>query len=358
MTGFSHPESLRAALDAWERGGYGAARDTFAPWLPLVNFEAQPGIGLSLRKTILRERGVFSDAAVRPPSRSAPQEILGLMADHLTAPAASSPPPTPTTNGADMDTGLAGRTVLIPGSTSGLGLASARAFAAEGANVVVTGRRGDVAATEAAALPSAIGVEIDLTEPDAASRLVEQTHEAFGPVDVLVLNSGGPPPGTATDTTPAAVESALQTLLLQQLRLVQAVLPSMRKGGWGRIVAIGSSGVQQPLEMLTLSNTGRAALSGYLKTLAAEVAADGVTVNMVLPGRIDTERVAALDESKADRSGRSAAEVRSAAEATIPAGRYGRPEEFAAAVVFLASGAASYITGTQLRVDGGLVRSF
>jgi len=257
-----------------------------------------------------------------------------------------------------MDTGLAGRTVLIPGSTSGLGLASARAFAAEGANVVLAGRRGDVAATEAAELPSAVGVEIDLTEPEAAARLVEQTHEAFGPVDVLVLNSGGPPPGTAADTTPAAVESALQTLLLQQLRLVQAVLPSMRERGWGRIVAIGSSGVQQPLEMLTLSNTGRAALSGYLKTLAAEVAADGVTVNMVLPGRIDTDRVAALDQGKADRSGRSADEVRTAAEATIPAGRYGHPDEFASAVVFLASGPASYITGTQLRVDGGLVRSF
>jgi 3-oxoacyl-[acyl-carrier protein] reductase len=257
-----------------------------------------------------------------------------------------------------VDTGLRDRTVLLPGSTGGLGLACARAFGAEGAHVVLAGRRGDVAAAEAAALPSAIGVEVDLSDPAAPDRLVDAAVAAFGAVDVLVLNSGGPPPGAAAEVTPEQTEGALHTLLAQQQRLVRAVLPGMRERGWGRIVAIGSSGVQQPLDRLALSNIGRAALAGYLKTLAAEVAPDGVTVNMVLPGRIDTDRVAALDSAAAERTGTSPEQARARSEATIPAGRYGRPEEFASAVVYLASDPAAYVTGVQLRCDGGLVRSY
>lgn len=257
-----------------------------------------------------------------------------------------------------MDTGLRGRTVLVPGSTSGLGLACARLFAAEGANVVIAGRRGDVAEAEAAKLPSAIGVEIDLTEPDAVSRLHDAAVEAYGTVDVLVLNSGGPPPGAAHKVSTEQLATPVHTLLLQQQRLVEAALPSMRERGWGRVVAIGSSGVHAPVAGLALSNAGRAALAGFLKTLAAEVAAEGVTVNMVLPGRIDTDRVASLDRAAAERTGTTPAQARTTSEASIPAGRYGTPEEFAAAVVFLASEAASYVTGVQLRCDGGMVGSF
>lgn len=256
-----------------------------------------------------------------------------------------------------MDTGLAGRTALIPGSTGGLGLACARALAAEGANVVLAGRRGELASRYAAELPAAIGVEVDLTAEDAAGLLHAAAVEAFGPVDVLVLNSGGPPPSVATDITADQLESALRLLLIRQQQLVAAALPGMRERGWGRIIAVGSAGIQQPIDRLALSNTARAALAGYLKTLASEVAADGVTVNLVLPGRIDTDRLTQLDQAAADRQGGTPAEARARSEATIPAGRYGTPEEFAAVVTFLASAGASYVTGEQIRCDGGLVRA-
>ena len=257
-----------------------------------------------------------------------------------------------------MDLGLAGRTAVVCGSTSGLGLAVARALADEGAHVVVSGRRGDAARAEAARLPSALGVEVDLADQEGPAHLLEEARRRFGAVDVLVLNAGGPPPGPATDLTLESTEAALRTLLLAQVRLVQLVLPEMRERRWGRLVAIGSSGVQQPLPNLVLSNVGRAGLAAYLKTLAAEVAADGVTANMVLPGRIDTDRVAALDRGAAERAGVDQAEARRRSEATIPAGRYGTPEEFAAVVAFLCGAGAAYVTGEQVRCDGGLVRSY
>jgi 3-oxoacyl-[acyl-carrier protein] reductase len=256
-----------------------------------------------------------------------------------------------------MDTGLKGRTAVVPGATSGLGLAVARSLAAEGANVVLGGRRGDVVRAEAEKLPSAVGVEVDITDPGAAAALVGAAEERFGPVDVLVLNGGGPPPGKAVDFTPEQLAKAVELLVQPHVRLVTAALPGMRERGFGRIVAIGSSGVQQPIDGLVASNAGRAALAGYLKTLAAEVAGDGVTVNMVLPGRIDTDRVAVLDKANADRSGSSMEEARARSESLIPAGRYGTPEEFAAVVTFLASAAAAYVTGEQVRCDGGMVRT-
>ncbi len=256
-----------------------------------------------------------------------------------------------------METGLKGRTAVVPGASSGLGLAVARGLAAEGANVVLAGRRGELVRAEAEKLPSALGVEIDLTDPAAAATLVGQAEERFGPVDVLVLNGGGPPPGQAADFTPEQLATAIGLLVQPHQRLVAAVLPGMRERGFGRIVSIGSSGVQQPIERLVASNAARAALAGYLKTLATEVAADGVTVNMVLPGRIDTDRVEVLDRANAERSGSTPEQARARAEAGIPTRRYGTPDEFAAVVTFVASAAASYVTGEQIRCDGGLVRA-
>ena len=256
-----------------------------------------------------------------------------------------------------MDTGLQGRTAIVPGSSSGLGLAVARALAEEGANVVLVGRRGELVQKEAAKLPSAVGVEADIADPDVPARLVAEAEQRFGPVDVLVLNGGGPPPGLAADFTPEQFATAVDLLVQPHLRLVAGVLPGMRERGFGRIVAVGSSGVQQPIDGLVASNAARAALAGYLKTLAGEVATDGVTVNMVLPGRIDTDRVAVLDRAVAGRSGTTPDEQRARAEAAIPAGRYGTPEEFAAVVTFLASAAASYVTGEQVRCDGGMIRA-
>lgn len=255
-----------------------------------------------------------------------------------------------------MDLGLKQRTAVVLGATAGLGAAIARQLGAEGANVVVVGRSEDRASELAASLPSAIAVAADLTDADAPDRIASAARDAFGQVDVLILNGGGPPPGPAVGFTEESLDKAVDLLVRPQLAMVGKVLPGMIDRGWGRIVAVGSSGVQQPLPNLTASNLGRAALAGYLKTLAGEVADQGVTVNMVLPGRIDTGRVAQLDEAAARRTGSSVEEARASSEATIPVRRYGTPDEFASVAVFLASQAAGYVTGEQVRCDGGLIR--
>lgn len=256
-----------------------------------------------------------------------------------------------------MDLGLTGRTALVCASTGGLGQAVARRLAAEGANVVVSGRRGERARQFAAELRTAVGVEIDLTAKDGAATLYSAAVDAFGGVDVLVLNGPGPKPGTAASATAEEIEAAVGALVLPQQRLVAMSLPGMLDQRWGRVLAIGSSGVIAPLPNLALSNLCRAALAGYLKTLAVEVAANGVTVNLLLPGRIATDRVAQLDQAAAERDGSTAQAVADKSRASIPAGRYGEPDEFGAVAAFLCSAPASYITGTAVRCDGGLVRS-
>jgi len=256
-----------------------------------------------------------------------------------------------------MDIGVAGRTAVVLGSTSGLGWAVASTLADEGANVVLVGRREELVKERAASLPSAVGVVADITEPDGPATVLQAAEEAFGDVDILVLNGGGPPPAHAQDLDGDGIDRAVRLLLRPHVELVRGVLPGMRQRQWGRVVAIGSSGVQQPIPNLASSNVGRAALAGYLKSLSDDVAAEGVTVNMVLPGRIDTDRVVAIDKAAAERTGTTPEEARRESEASIPAGRYGTAEEFAAVVAFLAGERASYVTGEQVRCDGGLVRS-
>lgn len=256
-----------------------------------------------------------------------------------------------------MDLGIEGRCAVVCASTGGLGEASARALSAEGARVLVCGRRGERAERIAEELPGAVAVQVDLTAPGGPARLLDAAAAAFDQVDVLVLNGPGPRPATADTVTADDSARAVHDLLLIHQELVTALLPGMRRRGWGRIVAIGSSGVVEPLPNLALSNIGRSALAAYLKSLATQVAADGVTVNLVLPGRIATDRTSGFDQGAAQRRGRPVAEVRAENERTIPAGRYGRPDEFGAVVAFACGEPASYLTGTALRCDGGLVGS-
>jgi len=261
-----------------------------------------------------------------------------------------------------MDLGITGKTALVAASTGGLGLAVARSLAAEGARVAIVGRRRDRAKEIKAELQAAYGaeaaaIEADLTTPEGVEAAVDQTVADLGPVDILVLNGPGPKPGAAAALGADDIAAAFDLLVKPHHALVARILPGMRERRWGRILAVGSSGVTAPLPNLAVSNTGRAALAGYLKTLAAEVALDEVTVNMLLPGRIATDRVSELDQAAAKRRGTTPEAIQLESRKTIPARRYGDPAEFGAAAAFLCSAPASYITGVALRCDGGLIRS-
>lgn len=253
------------------------------------------------------------------------------------------------------------RVAVVGGATSGLGAASARALADAGHDLLLWSRDGerlDAAAQELAAPGRTVKtVAADASDPGAAALVAEAALEAYGRVDVLVLNAGGPPVARADEVSAEGLRTAFQLLAVTPVDLANRLLPQMRERGSGRIIAIMSSGVREPIDTLAYSNAGRAALAAWLKTLSRTVAGDGVTVNGVLPGRIATPRVASLDEAAAQRSGKTVEEVSRDSAASIPAGRYGRPEELAAVVAFLASDAASYVTGTTIACDGGALRS-
>lgn len=260
-----------------------------------------------------------------------------------------------------MSTTTDRRVAVVGGATSGLGAASARALAGSGHDLLLWSRdqeRLDATAEELTALGGTVRtVAADAADPGAAALVADAALDAFGRVDVLVLNAGGPPVARADEVTAEGLRAAFQLLAVTPVDLANRLLPPMRERGSGRIVAIMSSGVREPIDTLAYSNAGRAALAAWMKTLARTVAADGVTVNGVLPGRIATPRVASLDAAAAQRTGKDVEDVSRASAAAIPAGRYGRPEELAAVVAFLASDAASYVTGTTIACDGGALRS-
>jgi 3-oxoacyl-[acyl-carrier protein] reductase len=240
-----------------------------------------------------------------------------------------------------MDFGLTGKRALVLGGSRGLGAASADALRAEGVTVLAASRSGDY--------------KVDLADPASVAALIERVRGEGG-VDILVNNSGGPKAGPAQGQSSADWLAAFQTMATSLYVITDGLLPQMIERGWGRIITIGSSGVLAPIPGLALSNAVRGAIAGWSKTLAAEVAAQGITVNMVLPGRIDTDRVRELDSGKAQRSGSTLEDVQEASRRDIPLGRYGQPEEFGAVVAFLASRQASFVTGSMLRVDGGMIR--
>ncbi|MCL6516541.1 SDR family oxidoreductase [Alicyclobacillus sp.] len=262
-----------------------------------------------------------------------------------------------------MDFGVQGKTVLVLASSKGLGFATAKAFAAEGANVMLTSRSEAALREAQARIQQETGngsvrfCAADVSRAEDIERLFSETEAAFGGVDVLVNNAGGPPPGNFDTVTEEQWVAAHELTLLSVVRATRRALPHMRKNQWGRIVNFTSSSIRQPIDNLILSNTYRAGILGLSKSLAIELAPDNILVNVIGPGRIATDRVAQLDANRARQLGTSVEEVARQSMAQIPLGRYGTPEEFAALALFLGSAANGYITGQAILVDGGMVKS-
>lgn len=259
-------------------------------------------------------------------------------------------------------TGVDGRVAIVGGSSSGLGYAVAELLARSGARVMVVSRSEErvskaVDGIRAAGGKTVEGFAADFTDKGAPASVVAATRDAFGPPDIVVTNSGGPPGMPAVEATAQDLQAASELLLLPVQRFAELTLPTMREAGWGRFVAITSIAVREPLQGLVLSNAIRAAVTGYLKSISDEVAADGVTVNSVCPGFTATDRLGVLAENVANREGKTVGEVFEGWAKTAPVQRLLQPEEVAAAVGFLCSEAASGITGVALPVDGGLGRS-
>lgn len=261
-----------------------------------------------------------------------------------------------------MDLGIEGRTAAVGGASTGLGKAIAWSLAREGARVAICARTQEQLERTGLALHRASGREIfafpaDLATEAGPSEFVEATVKQFGRLDILVCNAGGPP-ATISATTPAgAWGEALELNLLSTIRLAQAAIPFMRRDRWGRIICITSVSVKSPLPGMILSNTARPGVVGFAKTIAEEFASDGITVNVVCPGYMATDRVTELAEKKAAEAGQSVEQAMTEMVAEIPAGRMGDPKELGDLVAFLASERAGYITGTTIQIDGGYVRS-
>jgi 3-oxoacyl-[acyl-carrier protein] reductase len=261
-----------------------------------------------------------------------------------------------------MDLGIEGKVAMVAAASQGLGFAIARALAAEGARVSIAARKAETIAAAAARIAGETGAEVMSSVADVSSlEAIEAWHAAtvqrFGGVDMLVTNSGGPPAGPASGFHDSAWRGAFELLVMSAVRTVRTVLPSMEARGGGSILMLTSSSIKNPVPNLGLSNVIRPSVSALVKTFADELAPKKIRVNQLVPGRIATERLVYLDDANAKRLGITLEEQRKRSLGAIPLGRYGEPEEFARAAVFLLSDAAAYITGATLQVDGGAIRS-
>lgn len=260
-----------------------------------------------------------------------------------------------------MDLGIRGKRALVLASSQGLGLGIAAQLCREGADVLLVGRVEDKLKKAATQLTDkgpgkASYAVVDLADNEAATKLYAAAKDKLGAVDILVNNTGGPPPGTVDKPDTDEWRAQIETMLLRIIEITNFCVADMKNSGWGRVLTVASSGVVQPIANLAMSNTIRSALVGWSKSLSNEVASAGITVNMLLPGRIRTERLKQLDAAAAERSGKSVEEVSAAEQALIPAGRYGTVEDFGNVGAFLCSEAASYMTGGLIRCDGGSIR--
>ncbi|HUQ18756.1 MAG TPA: SDR family oxidoreductase [Gemmatimonadaceae bacterium] len=261
-----------------------------------------------------------------------------------------------------MDLALRGKIALVTAASKGLGRAIAAELAVEGATVVMCARGKEELSRAAAGIRNATSAEVldvpaDVSRSEDVDRLVRTTVEQYGRIDILVTNAGGPPSGPFESLDAAKWDEAIKLTLLSTVNLCRAVIPGMKERRWGRIINVTSIAVKQPIDGLMLSNSLRAGVTGFARTLANEVARDGITVNNILPGYTRTERVESLARAAADRDGTPVDESLKRWEREIPMGRLGEPREFAALAAFLASQRASYITGTSIAVDGGWTRS-
>lgn len=255
-----------------------------------------------------------------------------------------------------MDLGLKGRRALVLGGNRGIGFGIAKALAAEGAHVAICGRDRAKLKDSSEELKGA-GFEVDLQNVAALPQFAVKVSREFGAIDILVNNTGGPAYGGASNRPLEEWRGRFEDMVLSVIALADALLPGMRQRRWGRILTVVSQGVIQPIPVLGISNALRSSLVAWSKTVASEVAPDGVTVNVIVPGRIDTERVRLTDEAVAAREKITADEARRRSWATIPMGRYGTTEEIGAVAAFVASERAGYVTGSLIRVDGGIIRS-
>ncbi|MFH1980944.1 MAG: SDR family oxidoreductase [Pseudomonadota bacterium] len=257
-----------------------------------------------------------------------------------------------------MDYGIAGKIALVAAASRGLGQGCAAQLAAEGCRVAICSRNAEDAEKAASVMAGATGAEVtgfgaDMSRIEDIARLLDAVREAVGTPDILVTNAGGPPPGTFATTDLDDYPRALELNLMSAVRLIHGVVPAMKEKGWGRIIAITSISVKQPIADLLLSNMARAGLTGFLKTIATELAPFGITVNALLPGIHKTSRMDQLVASRVAREGGRVEAVYQAMMDTVPARAIGDPADFGAAAAFLASAQARYITGQNLLVDGG-----